>query len=187
MPEELTREQLLEMFERDVGPGSIEMTDREMACSILPSLDYEKQLVAISSLLNRNHEAKKRLHARMKETDEFARSSTGLANERAIDECGQDLYLSIYQNAAHSMAALGMIAPLLESMMHLLGRLRGSVQHLGQPDPERQKPGITNRAVRATPAQPSNHRQYALPDRTILSKLVISTNPKATPVYRNTR
>lgn len=36
----------------------------------------------------------------------------------AIDESGENFYAMVYQGAAHSMAALGMIAPLFESMFY---------------------------------------------------------------------
>ncbi len=96
--------------------SSLEMTDHEMASVILPNLDYEAQLIAISGLLARNHEADERLEARMKSFEEYARKSAGLSNERAVDLWGEYFYTSVYQSAAHSMAALGMIAPFFESM-----------------------------------------------------------------------
>ncbi len=111
-------ESLLEMFRQDAGMGIPEMTDRDMACLILERLDYEQQLIAISGLLSRNDEADKRVHAEMKELDEYARKSSGWRNDRATEKYGVTFYLSIYQSAAHSMAALGMLAPMFESMFY---------------------------------------------------------------------
>jgi hypothetical protein len=107
---------LMEMMIRDAGDGLPEMSDRDWAGFILERLDYEQQLIAISALLERNVAADKRITEQMKELDEEARKSTGWRNERATDEWGEYFYLSVYQDAAHSMAALGMIAPLFESL-----------------------------------------------------------------------
>jgi hypothetical protein len=47
----MTSKEWLEMLERDAGLGVPEISDREMACAVLPDLDYEAQLLAISGLL----------------------------------------------------------------------------------------------------------------------------------------
>jgi len=107
---------LLEQFVRDAGAGIPEISNRDMAGVILPNLDYEAQLIAISGLLQRNDEADKRVEAEMKALDEYAGRTTGRRNQRAIGEYGELFYVSIYQGAAHSMAALGMLAPLFESL-----------------------------------------------------------------------
>ncbi|MGJ5814537.1 hypothetical protein [Paludibaculum fermentans] len=111
-------ETLNNMFLQDAGIGIPEVTERDMAGLILEHLDYEQQLIAISGLLQRNAEADKRVDAAMKELDEYARKSSGWRNERAMEEFGVTFYLSVYQSAAHSMAALGMLAPMYESMFY---------------------------------------------------------------------
>lgn len=50
--------------------------------------------------------------------DAFARKSTGLRNDRAVDEWVDLLHASTYQSAANSMAAVGMLAPLIESLFY---------------------------------------------------------------------
>ena len=94
------------------------MDDRDMACVILPDLDYEAQLLAIADLLRRHKKDDEHTAAQIKEVEEFARRTTGLRNEHAVDDWIDLLQGSTYQEAAHSMAAIGMIAPLIESLFY---------------------------------------------------------------------
>jgi hypothetical protein len=93
-----------------------ELDDWEAACALLGDLDYEKQYVAIRALLHRQNEADTELKKEMDEIDAFARRATGSANERAVEDWGVAFYDSIFQGAAHSMAAVGMLAPFVESL-----------------------------------------------------------------------
>jgi len=95
-----------------------EVSDRDMACLVLPDLDYEAQLVAITDVLRRHGEVDTRTIAKIKELDDFARKSSGLRNEQAVNDWVELLNRSIYQDAAHSMAALGMLVPLIESLFY---------------------------------------------------------------------
>ena len=114
--ESIKPEELLEMIERDGQADRMDISSRDWANGILPHLDYENQLIAISSLLYRNREAARELDTERTKIEDFIPKSTGSATDRAIDELGEVFHLSIYQDAAHSMAALGMIAPLFESI-----------------------------------------------------------------------
>lgn len=109
---------LYEEFLRDGGGGFGPSSDRDMACLVLKDLDYEAQLIAISDLLQRHKEAEETTTAQIKAVDEFAQKSSGLRNEHAVEEWMQLLHSSTYQDAAHSMAALGMLAPLIESLFY---------------------------------------------------------------------
>ena len=51
------------------------------------------------------------------EIEAFAKRTSGLRNQRAVDEWVDHLHASVYQKAAHSMAAVGMLAPLFESIL----------------------------------------------------------------------
>ena len=58
MPEKVKMSQeMYDMILQDSGLGHFEMSDRDSACGILPDLDYEAQLIAISALLRRNDQA----------------------------------------------------------------------------------------------------------------------------------
>jgi len=111
-------EPLYEDFLKDTHIGVPEISDRDMVCAVLPDLDYEAQLVAIWEMLRQHNESDKRTTDEIKKVEEFARKSTGLRNERAVDEWVDLLHGSTYQDAAHSMAALGMVAPLIESLFY---------------------------------------------------------------------
>jgi hypothetical protein len=117
MPDKVRMSQhMYDMMLRDSGLGSIEMSDRDRACGILPDLDYEAQLIAISALLRRNDQVDTETESQIKEGEEYARRTSGWRNQRALDEWVDLLHGSTYQGVAHSMAALGMLAPFYESM-----------------------------------------------------------------------
>jgi hypothetical protein len=114
-----------------------ELNDWEAACGILGDLDYEAQYIAIRALLRRQSQADASLEKEMDEIAEFAKRATGFSNEQAVEEWGVSFHASIFQSAAHSMAAAGMLAPFVESLFvhayrgihdqqHLRGALVGS-------------------------------------------------------------
>jgi hypothetical protein len=140
-------EELYELMLRESGLGSFEMSDRDMGCVLLPDLDYEAQLIAVSGLLQHNDSADAETRKRIKEVEEYARDTSGGRNERAVDEWVDLVHGSTYQSAAHSMAALGMLAPLYESMFFQafqgIGKRNFGVgvvplgnSRAGMPDPE---------------------------------------------------
>ena len=106
------------MVEADAGDGfeNFDLSDRDRASLILDRVDYEQQLIAIRGLLTRNKAADQQLEDERKSIIESIKKSSGSSQERAIDESGENFYAMVYQGAAHSMAALGMIAPMYESM-----------------------------------------------------------------------
>jgi hypothetical protein len=105
----------------DIEPApaeqTFETTDYEFAAYlVLADFDYIAQLSAVRDLLQRQKDADQLLEDKIKEADEFVRRTTGMLNERAIDDYIQHVSNSVYQDAAHSMAAVGMLAPLIESI-----------------------------------------------------------------------
>ena len=78
--------------------------------------DYDSQMAAIFDLLYRLEEADDKLAFDIKNTEEFALRSSGDANESAVEEWVDLTHASLYQDAAHSMAAVGMLAPVIESV-----------------------------------------------------------------------
>ena len=96
-------------FEEDFG----DIEDRDCASLLLPHLDYDYQLLAIHALLKSNRNALHNLSTEIDHIDAFARKATGLTNEHAVEEWLDHLQQFAYQKATHSMAAVGMIAPLL--------------------------------------------------------------------------
>jgi len=94
----------------------IEMSTRDFACVVLPDLDYDAQLISIRHLLRIHENVDNDLDREIKEIEEFARKNKGSRNMQALFEWEERLHTSIYQSAAHSMSAVGMLAPLIESI-----------------------------------------------------------------------
>lgn len=92
------------------------LTARKAGSVLLKDIDFELQLAAISDLLALTRGAKSELTAKMKEMDQLARSSTDWRNDYYVELWGEHFYISVYQDAAHSMAAVGMLAPFVESL-----------------------------------------------------------------------
>jgi hypothetical protein len=111
----------------------IKFTDREVADALMQPLDYNSQLETIKELLKCHKEAEHQLSAKIdRETEQLS----NIENNLTIDSCHismvisdfrNDLCLaSFYQSAAHSMAAVGMLAPLVESIFYQVFRRIGS-------------------------------------------------------------
>ena len=92
-------------------------TDREVGLILLADVDYEAQLLAVHALLRWQKGAEQLLLDEIVEIEAFAKRTSGLRNQRAVDEWVDHLHASVYQDAAHSMAAVGMLAPLFESIL----------------------------------------------------------------------
>ena len=90
--------------------------DRFLASFVLGSPDYDAQLYAIRGLLRLHGKADDALSNEIKAIEAFAKQASGSANERAIDDWVDHLHQSVFQDAAHSMAAVGMLAPFVESL-----------------------------------------------------------------------
>ncbi len=98
------------------------MSNRDLVAMLVEDLDYESQLAAIRELLTRNTVAEAAATQEIDELQDLARAATGVSNEilggRAID----GMHQSVYRGAAHSMAAVGMLAPFLESLFSAVFR-----------------------------------------------------------------
>ena len=99
-----------------LGLDPDDLKDRDYANRLLPGLDYEAQLHAIKGFLHRQSKVATARHNRIKKIDAEARRLTGSANDRAVEEYCEEICDAIYEEAAHSMAAVGMIAPFVESI-----------------------------------------------------------------------
>lgn len=102
------------------GPASTWETSglerRDFAGLLLPHLDYDAQFQSIQWLLEQQRTQRTASKARIAEVDEEARRLRGICAEQAVEEWLERLHTSIYDDAAHSMAAVGMLAPLFESL-----------------------------------------------------------------------
>jgi len=91
-------------------------SESEYVHFLLEELDYYAQFLAIRDLLYVQEQERKLLHEQIKEMREIAESTSGDANWIAADEWADLCHRSCYQEAAHSMATVGMIAPFAESV-----------------------------------------------------------------------
>jgi len=77
--------------------------------------DIDSQLLAIRGLLRRNRNADQSISDEIKSLEELSRHSKGVAADWACDD---KIFYSTYQDAAHSMSAVGMLAPLVETIFY---------------------------------------------------------------------
>jgi len=90
----------------------------DFAFEVLPNLDYDAQLISIRHLLRTYDRVDEDLHTEIKELEEFAKKTTGIRSQHAIDEWIDRMHDSVYQSAAISMSAIGLLAPFIESIFH---------------------------------------------------------------------
>ena len=98
------------------GFESWEVTNRDRALVLIHEYDLEAQLLAIRGLLRRNRESDKQLEIEIKELDSAIRASRGEYADYLQQSWIAHLEGSVFQDAAHSMSAVGMLGPFVESM-----------------------------------------------------------------------
>ena len=97
--------------------GSIpELEPRDYLYGLELDFDIDAQLIAVRGLLHRNRLAANELSAEIKQIEEHTRRLSGIHSDWAVDDWVDHLHHSAYQDAAHSMAAVGMLAPLIETI-----------------------------------------------------------------------
>ena len=96
------------------GVGFETVTDRDIALGIL-ALDYESQLVAVHSVLQRNREAEAQASARIRKLEAAIRKH-GHPHHWVEHDWVDRMHDQTFLDAAHSMAAVGLIAPVIESL-----------------------------------------------------------------------
>ncbi len=98
----------------DCGLG--DLSARDYVYCLIGDFDIDSQLSAIHGLLRRNREAEQAHAIEIQKAEDHVKTLTGLWNQRAVDEQIELLHASVYQDAAHSLAAVGMLAPFLETV-----------------------------------------------------------------------
>ena len=99
-----------------VEPNPFEITNRERALFLIGEYDLEAQLLAIRSLVKRNSESDKALAEEIKALEADIREHSNDYADYLQDSRIEHLYGSVFQDAAHSMSAVGMLAPFVESL-----------------------------------------------------------------------
>lgn len=101
---------------RDNGWESFEISNRERTLFLLHEYDLEAQLLAIKDLVRRNRQSDEGLAAEIEALDAEIRKSTD-EHVYHLQDCWIDrIHDSVFQDAAHSMSAVGMLAPFIESL-----------------------------------------------------------------------
>lgn len=104
-------------FEEDaLDLNELNLDFRDYASFVLPDLDFESQLIAIRHQLKTHKTSDEELAQEIKDIEKYAKSHSGYRNQKAVDDWVDRLHSSVYQSAAHSMAAVGMLAPFIESL-----------------------------------------------------------------------
>lgn len=105
-------EEYLDFLCDDAGVGREAVTDQDIGAAVLPH--FGSQLIAIRSVLERNQEAEDRVAAEIEriETEIRARGAGSWMESERISQ----RHSSTFLDAAHSMAAVGLITPLIESL-----------------------------------------------------------------------
>jgi hypothetical protein len=92
------------------------MEDRDYLFRLVNTIDWDLQLEAINGVLRRNHAASQAVSAQIEELRQEAETYRGPYQDRLVDEHVDAIFRSSYSEAANSMAAIGMIVPMLESV-----------------------------------------------------------------------
>jgi len=110
----LTDDHLREPETAECDP--FEITNRDRALFLIEEYDLEAQLLAIKGLLKRNSESDKTLEGEIKALGAEIRRHTDEYANCLQDSWIDQLHSSVFQDAAHSMSAVGMLAPFVESL-----------------------------------------------------------------------
>ncbi len=96
-------------------------TPDDWASIVLPHLNYEYHLSAINNLLSIHKIEDKKATQDINEISKFIKTAKGARKDYIQYLIGEQMlkfHCSAYQSAAYSMAAVGMLAPFLESIFH---------------------------------------------------------------------
>lgn len=99
-----------------MGSKNFALTDRDYAVLLLGDADLEAQLRAIRGQLHRHSQADAALKDDIKDLAERASRASGEYGMHLENSWVDEMHGSVFQDAAHSAAAIGMLAPLLESL-----------------------------------------------------------------------
>lgn len=103
--------ELLKKLLQDSTADSPELEDIDFAGLFLPEIDYASQLRAIRDLLDHHAQEERLASERIRRI-----AATEPMRQQFVDDLADELHASVYQDAAHSMAAVGMLAPLIETI-----------------------------------------------------------------------
>lgn len=91
----------------------IELEDRDYAHFFFNEYDLEAQLIAIRGFLARSNESEE---AEGREIKQLARRAQEIGSDHLVGLYTDGVHASVYSGAAHSAAAVGMLAPFVENL-----------------------------------------------------------------------
>ena len=101
------------------GFDGFKLSSREHELFLVGERDLDAQLIAIRGVLRRNRVAEQQVAEDIKELDNHIRTYAGGDQEYQMhmeDQWVDTLHGTVFQDAAHSMSAVGMLAPFVESL-----------------------------------------------------------------------
>ena len=112
----------------DTYDAEIPISDYDLPILYDPDIDFDylSQIRAIRTLLSRQDHQEAELIDEIKRVEGIAQSSAGAANQHAVDVLSELIHESFYQDVAHSMAAVGMLAPLIETIFRAVFKCIGA-------------------------------------------------------------
>lgn len=102
------------------GFDGFKLSHRDHALFLIGERDLDAQLIAIRGVLRRNREAEKQVAEEIKGLDAHIRGYAGGDEEYQMhmeNHWVDSLHGTVFQDAAHSMSAVGMLAPFVESLL----------------------------------------------------------------------
>jgi len=95
-----------------------DLEPRDYLLALKPDFDADSQLTAIRWLIHRNRKDDEDHAKEIAEIDAHIKHLKGLSAQHAVDDWVDAIHTSTYHSAAHSMSAVGMLAPLTETIFY---------------------------------------------------------------------
>lgn len=116
----MTKENVAPTIEKwlieNAGERIPELNDWDYACCVLGEIDYDSQLQAIKELIRYHKDRCEILIEGIREIESEIKNLHGNAADHASDILVDKMYMLNYQDAAHGMAAVGMLTSFIEAI-----------------------------------------------------------------------
>ncbi|MGO4569065.1 hypothetical protein AB4Z52_29460 [Rhizobium sp. 2YAF20] len=93
------------------------LDDRDYLYTLVHTIDWQSQLLAVRLMISRNRREGEAFSKAIEDDAAEVRAYDGPHHNHWVDQHVDMLHESVYHDAAESMAAIGMIAPLVESTL----------------------------------------------------------------------
>jgi hypothetical protein len=98
--------------------NDFDLQPRDFLSLIEIEFSVEDQLIAIRDIFHRHRKAAEETTAELERCRAAANKLTGWAAEQAVDDFGMEVHRGIYEDAAHGLAAIALLSPLYEQVLH---------------------------------------------------------------------